>query len=197
MNTTSPRRRIQLCLLAAVLAAGAAASPLAAQTRAQFDQRRDEMVREVIVGAGVKDPRVVKAMQATPRHEFVAANLRAQAYFDMALPIGDSQTISSPFIVAYMTESIDPQPTDTVLEIGTGSGYQAAVLSPLVKDVYSIEIVEALGQKAQRTLKRLPGQAAGNPRPRLAPPPRYFARSGWKPPGSCEPRGSGPATAGR
>jgi protein-L-isoaspartate(D-aspartate) O-methyltransferase len=77
------------------------------------------------------------------------------AYYDMALPIGDQQTISSPFIVAYMTECLDPQPTDRVLEIGTGSGFQAAVLSPLVKDVYTIEIVESLGRKAARVLDRL------------------------------------------
>ena len=80
---------------------------------------------------------------------------RGNAYLDMAMPIGDGQTISPPFIVAYMTEQLDPQPTDTVLEIGTGSGYQAAILSPLVKDVYSIEIVKRLGDRAARTLKRL------------------------------------------
>jgi protein-L-isoaspartate(D-aspartate) O-methyltransferase len=144
----------------ATLLCGAAAwqfstMPAAAQSRTQFDQLRAEMVREVVIGAGVTDERVVRSMQATPRHEFVSANVRAQAYFDMALPIGEAQTISSPFIVAYMTQSIDPQPADVVLEIGTGSGYQAAVLSPLVKEVYTIEIVESLGQKAQRTLKRL------------------------------------------
>jgi protein-L-isoaspartate(D-aspartate) O-methyltransferase len=126
-----------------------------AQTESQFEQARHRMVQEVVAGAGVKDPRVLRAMRATPRHEFVATNLRKQAYYDMALPIGFQQTISSPFIVAYMTESLDPQPTDKVLEIGTGSGYQAAVLSPLVKEVYSIEIVEGLGRKAERTLKHL------------------------------------------
>jgi protein-L-isoaspartate(D-aspartate) O-methyltransferase len=126
-----------------------------AQTESQFEQARHRMVDEVVAGAGVKDHRVLQAMRDTPRHEFVAANLRKQAYFDMALPIGFQQTISSPFIVAYMTESLDPQPTDKVLEIGTGSGYQAAVLSPLVKEVYSIEIVEGLGRKAERTLKHL------------------------------------------
>jgi protein-L-isoaspartate(D-aspartate) O-methyltransferase len=73
----------------------------------------------------------------------------------MSLPIGEGQTISAPFVVAYMTEKLDPQPTDKVLEIGTGSGYQAAILSPLVAEVYSIEIVESLGQKAARTLKQL------------------------------------------
>lgn len=113
------------------------------------------MVDEVIIGAGVKDPRVIKAMLNTPRHEFVPLPLRKNAYYDMALPIGAKQTISSPFIVAYMTECLDTGPTDKVLEIGTGSGFQAAVLSPLVKEVYSIEIVESLGRNAARTLKRL------------------------------------------
>lgn len=126
-----------------------------AQTESQFEKARHRMVKEVVEGAGVKDPRVLRAMRETPRHEFVATNLRKQAYYDMALPIGFQQTISSPFIVAYMTESLDPHPTDKVLEIGTGSGYQAAVLSPLVKEVYSIEIVEGLGRKAESTLTRL------------------------------------------
>jgi protein-L-isoaspartate(D-aspartate) O-methyltransferase len=94
-------------------------------------------------------------MLHTPRHEFVLPKYRRMAYFDMALPIGGEQTISSPFIVSFMTESIDPQPTDRVLEIGTGSGYQAAVLSPLVDQVFTIEIVESLGRKAARLLKRL------------------------------------------
>jgi len=113
------------------------------------------MVEEAIVGAGVRNARVIKAMQLVPRHEFVAAKFRDQAYYDIALPIGFEQTISSPFIVAFMTESLDLQPTDKVLEIGTGSGYQAAVLSTLVPEVYTIEIVEGLGRKADRTLKRL------------------------------------------
>jgi protein-L-isoaspartate(D-aspartate) O-methyltransferase len=98
---------------------------------------------------------VVEAMRNTPRHEFVVLAQRRQAYLDMALPIGDQQTISSPLIVSQMTQALDPQPGDKVLEIGTGSGYQAAVLSPLVKDVYTIEIVESLGKTAARTLKRL------------------------------------------
>jgi protein-L-isoaspartate(D-aspartate) O-methyltransferase len=113
------------------------------------------MVANEIEGAGVKNPRVLDAMRKTPRHEFVTAAYRQYAYFDAALPIGDQQTISPPFVVAYMTEQVDPQPTDRVLEIGTGSGYQAAVLSPLVKEVYTIEIVERLGRRAERTLRRL------------------------------------------
>ena len=120
-----------------------------------FAALRNRMVDQEIVAAGVKDPRVIEAMRTTPRHEFVLINNRPQAYFDMAIAIGHGQTISPPFVVAYMTEQLQPQPTDKVLEIGTGSGYQAAVLSPLVKEVYTIEIVKPLGERAARTLKRL------------------------------------------
>ena len=133
----------------------AAGHQAAAQTKTELDRARETMVREEIVATGIRDPRVIRSMLATPRHEFVNLKHRPFAYYDMALPIGDRQTISSPFIVAYMTESLDPQPSDKVLEIGTGSGYQAAVLSPLVKAVYSIEIVESLARKARRTLRRL------------------------------------------
>ena len=94
-------------------------------------------------------------MRETPRHEFVPLANRKMAYYDMALPIGNKQTISPPFIVAYMTEQLKPRPTDRVLEIGTGSGYQAAVLSPLVQDVFTIEIVEPLGRKAAKVLEHL------------------------------------------
>ncbi|MEN6450235.1 MAG: protein-L-isoaspartate(D-aspartate) O-methyltransferase [Thermoguttaceae bacterium] len=125
------------------------------QSRSPFDAARNKMVDEEIVAAGVKNKRVIQAMRDTVRHEFVTLNLRRLAYYDMALPIGEGQTISPPFVVAYMTEALDPQPTDVVLEIGTGSGYQAAVLSKLVKEVYTIEIVEKLGRKAEKTLERL------------------------------------------
>jgi protein-L-isoaspartate(D-aspartate) O-methyltransferase len=126
-----------------------------AAARDPFTEARHAMVEKAVAGAGVKNPRVIRAMKETPRHEFVPVSQRRYAYYDMALPIGESQTISPPFIVAYMTESIDPQPTDKVLEIGTGSGYQAAVLGPLVDEVYTIEIVPSLGRQAARTLKRL------------------------------------------
>lgn len=135
----------------------AALLPLVAagQSRVEFDEARKKMVTEVVLGGGVRNERVLEAMRTTPRHEFVDLKYRKNAYFDMALPIGEKQTISSPLIVSMMTEALDPQPNDKVLEIGTGSGYQAAVLSPLVKDVYSIEIVKELGEKAARTLTRL------------------------------------------
>ena len=108
------------------------------------------MVDEEVIGAGIKDPRVIQSMRDTPRHEFVPGKSIDMAYFDMSLPIGEHQTITSPVLVAYMTEQLEPQPEDRVLEIGTGSGYQAAVLSPLVKEVYSIEIIESLGKQRSR-----------------------------------------------
>ncbi len=114
-----------------------------------------KLVEDEIASAGVTNERVLRAVRETPRHEFVPPNQRRLAYYDMALPIGDQQTISPPFVVAYMTQEIDPQPTDRVLEIGTGSGYQAAILSPLVREVYTIEIVDQLGKRAARTLKKL------------------------------------------
>jgi protein-L-isoaspartate(D-aspartate) O-methyltransferase len=112
------------------------------------------MVDDYIVREGIKNPLVIKAMRTVERHQFVAPPSREQAYFDQAIAIGHKQTISPPFIVAYMTEALDPQSTDRVLEIGTGSGYQAAVLSVLVKDVYTIEIVEPLGKHAAEVLKK-------------------------------------------
>ena len=121
----------------------------------RFEEARERMVRDDIAGGGVTDPRVLESMRLVPRHEFVGAPQRPYAYFDMALPIGAAQTISGPFVVAYMTEKLKPQPTDRVLEIGTGSGYQAAVLSSLVGTIYSIEINRMLGEKAARTLARL------------------------------------------
>lgn len=103
----------------------------------------------------ITDPRVLAAMGRVPRHEFVPANLRDEAYADRPLPIGHGQTISQPYIVAFMTEQLRPKPTDKVLEIGTGSGYQAAVLAELVAAVYSIEIVEPLARRAMADLARL------------------------------------------
>lgn len=130
-------------------------------SRQAFGQRtmtlteaRDAMLKSV-AQQGVTNRRVLNAVRATPRHLFVPVSQRKYAWYDMALPIGSGQTISPPFVVANMTQHIDPQPDDKVLEIGTGSGYQAAVLSPLVDEVYSIEIVEALGRRAARVLKRL------------------------------------------
>ncbi len=146
---------IHWCALLTAILAVLLPAAVVAQSRDAFEQARERMVDEYIAAEGVTDNRVLEAMRATPRHEFVRPGDVRSAYFDAALPIGHAQTISPPFIVAYMTESIDPQPTDTVLEIGTGSGYQAAVLSPLVQDVYTIEIVEELARSAKRRLANL------------------------------------------
>jgi protein-L-isoaspartate(D-aspartate) O-methyltransferase len=138
------------------LAAKAQLFGFAPQSDSYFAQLRTQMVEVAVKGAGVTDERVLDSMLATPRHEFVPKKIRrTQSYLDAGVPIGESQTISSPFIVAYMTQELAPQPTDKVLEIGTGSGYQAAILSPLVKEVYSIEIVEKLGKTAAKVLKKL------------------------------------------
>jgi protein-L-isoaspartate(D-aspartate) O-methyltransferase len=150
--TRISRRLFSLAILATIFGTQLA---LNAQPLRDWRRLAAEMVDKEIAAAGVKNERVVQAMRDTPRHEFVPAAQRDHAYFDMALPIGNSQTISPPFVVASMTEAIDPKPSDRVLEIGTGSGYQAAVLSPLVKDVYTIEIVVPLSERATRTLKRL------------------------------------------
>jgi protein-L-isoaspartate(D-aspartate) O-methyltransferase len=118
---------------------------------------REAMVREQLAAPGrdIRDPRVLDAMRRIPRHEFVPADLREMAYFDQPLPIGHGQTISQPYIVAFMSEALKPRAADRVLEIGTGSGYQAAVLAALVKEVYTIEIVEPLAKQATATLRRL------------------------------------------
>jgi protein-L-isoaspartate(D-aspartate) O-methyltransferase len=136
-----------------ILVCGAAS--LWAQSNQDYERARLRMVSDSIAKAGVTDPRVLDAMRRVPRHEFVPATYREKAYWDSAWPIGYKQTITWPSVVALMTQSLDPKPDDRVLEIGTGSGYQAAVLSQLVKQVYSIEIIKPLGQNADRRLKRL------------------------------------------
>ncbi len=123
--------------------------------RADYTALRESVCASELGPGGVTNERVIESMRTTPRHEFMPQNQRHLAYYDMGVAIGWGQTISSIVTVAYMTQMIDPQPTDRVLEIGTGSGYQSAVLSPLVKEVYTIEIVEPLGKRAAATLKRL------------------------------------------
>lgn len=116
---------------------------------------RERMVREQIAARGVKDQRVLTAMRATPRHLFVPKALERRAYEDTPLPIGYGQTISQPYIVASMSEMLGVGPGDRVLEIGTGSGYQAAVLAQLAKEVMSIEIVPELGRQSERLFEQL------------------------------------------
>jgi len=113
------------------------------------------MVSDQIEARDVRNPTVLRAMRATPRHLFVPESMRSMAYLDQPLPIGSGQTISQPYIVALMTELLQPEKSHKVLEIGTGSGYQAAVLSPLVKQVYSIEIVPELARVSAALLKKL------------------------------------------
>jgi protein-L-isoaspartate(D-aspartate) O-methyltransferase len=117
--------------------------------------KRERMVKEQLMPRGIHEESVLAAMKKVPREEFVPEDLRAASYADHPLPIGYDQTISQPFIVAFMTEQLRPQPQDLVLEIGTGSGYQAAILAELVAEVYSIEIIEPLAKTAEATLHRL------------------------------------------
>jgi len=120
-----------------------------------YASQRQAMVEYQIRARDISNKSVLDAMSAAPRHEFVPADMQDQAYQDHPLPIGYGQTISQPFIVALMTELVDLQPGDRVLEIGTGSGYQAAVLAELTDAVYTIEIIPELADRAQQTFERL------------------------------------------
>lgn len=120
-----------------------------------FRAKREEMVRSQIVARGISSSRVIDAMQKVPRHRFVPNDYLLFAYSDQPLPIGEGQTISQPYVVAYMTESLDIQPGDKVLEIGTGSGYQAAVLAEMKTEVYSIELIGSLSENAGKILTEL------------------------------------------
>lgn len=117
--------------------------------------RRDQMVEKQLKARGIKDKRVLEAMQAIPRHLFVPEEIQNAAYEDRPLPIGYSQTISQPYIVAYMTEALRIEPTERILEVGTGSGYQAALLAKLAQSVYTIEIMEPLYLRAKETISKL------------------------------------------
>ena len=143
-------RRTALCLLLAL----ASCKPVSAPAR-DFSAERERMVQEQIAMRGVTDARVLAAMRKVPRDAFVPEAVRDLSYTDQPLPIGYDQTISQPYIVALMTEKLRVKPTDRVLEIGTGSGYQAAILGELAAEVYTIEIVEPLGKRAAATLQRL------------------------------------------
>ncbi len=141
--------------LLAVTVATATATLLARQPEDVYQARREHMVRDQIESRGIKDKAVLTAFRKVPRHRFVPESSRAQAYDDGPLPIGEGQTISQPEIVAMMTELIKPDKKLRVLEIGTGSGYQAAILAECVKEVDSIEVVPSLGKKAEVVLRDL------------------------------------------
>lgn len=130
-------------------------TPSTGDPEAQLDRKRELMVERDIAARGVRDSRVLDVMRRTPRHLFVPESHVDEAYDDTPLPIGHGQTISQPYIVALMTELARPEPGDRALEVGTGSGYQAAVLAPLVKELCTIEIVEELAREAERRLQSL------------------------------------------
>ena len=127
----------------------------AAKGDASYAAAREKMVREQILERGITDPRILNAFRRVPRHLFVAPSYRDQAYGDFPLPIEEQQTISQPYIVAIMTAVITPNDKKKVLEIGTGSGYQAAVMAELVREVYTIEIIPALADHSQKLLQKL------------------------------------------
>ena len=131
-----------------------AQEPAGGASQARVEERA-RMVREQIADRGIRNQGVLDAMTAVPRHAFVPAEHRDQAYADRPLPIGEGQTISQPYIVALMTELLELEPDDVVLEVGTGSGYQAAVASDLADSVFTIEIIPSLAESAARRLDRL------------------------------------------
>jgi protein-L-isoaspartate(D-aspartate) O-methyltransferase len=146
-------RRLWQWLAVAMLAAAGCGQK--APPAFDFAAERQRMVQKQLMTRSINDARVLGAMAKVPREEFVTPESRVASYEDGPLPIGYGQTISQPYIVAFMTEQLRPKPSDRVLEIGTGSGYQAAILAELVLDVYSIEIVEPLAKTAEATLQRL------------------------------------------
>ncbi len=145
------------CWVLAIILAGCAEGKKNSgpNPRKDFKDLRDKMVATQIKARDVRDPRVLAAMLKVERHLFVPPELQNAAYLDQPLPIGEGQTISQPYIVAFMTELLELEGGEKVLEIGTGSGYQAAVLAELVKEVYTIEIVPSLASSAQRCLQEL------------------------------------------
>ncbi len=147
-------KTLSLALLVAAFAGGAGGTGTHVGPREREAERR-RMVDDQLKARDIRSARVLDAMLAVPRHLFVPESVRADAYSDAPLPIGHDQTISQPYIVAFMTEALALEPNHNVLEIGTGSGYQAAVLSILVSSVYTIEIVAPLAERARETLARL------------------------------------------
>ncbi len=121
-------------------------------TQEDFAQQREQMVETQLKSRDIQSERVLEAMKKVPRHLFMPASVRQYAYVDSPVPIGKGQTISQPYIVGLMTQTVDPQPGDRALEVGTGSGYQAALVGELVQEVYSIEIIPDLAERAEKVL---------------------------------------------
>jgi protein-L-isoaspartate(D-aspartate) O-methyltransferase len=146
-------QRIWQWLAVVMLAAGGCGQK--APVASDFATQRQKMVEQQLVARGIKDAHVLDAMAKVPREEFVPPESRAASYEDGPLPIGYGQTISQPYIVAFMTEQLRLKGSDRVVEVGTGSGYQAAILADVVSEVYSVEIVEPLAKNAEAILQRL------------------------------------------
>jgi protein-L-isoaspartate(D-aspartate) O-methyltransferase len=152
----SPRLGRHLALLTCATALTACTcSPAETPPGGSWEASRKRMVKRQLAARGIKDERVLAVMNKVPRQEFVPERSRAEAYGDHALPIGQGQTISQPYIVAFMTEAIVPRRGQRVLEVGTGSGFQAAILAELVGEVYSIELLPELAESAKKRLERL------------------------------------------
>jgi protein-L-isoaspartate(D-aspartate) O-methyltransferase len=120
-----------------------------------YEEEKERMVAFQVEARGVKDKKILKAMRNVDRHRFVPENMKSYAYQDEPLPIGQGQTISQPYIVAYMTEVLQLEGDERVLEVGTGSGYQAAILAEIVKEVFTVEIIKELSKQAQKVLEKL------------------------------------------
>src|SRR4029453_1823278 len=146
------RRLAQFLVLAAIVAGGCGQKPTSVS---DLGAKRQQMVQQQLMARGIHDEHVLAAMAKVPREEFVPANSRAESYEDGPLQIVQGQTISKPYMVAFMTEQLQPKRNDRVLEVGAGSGYQAAILAELVAEVYTIEIIEPLAKSAEATLQRL------------------------------------------
>lgn len=151
INSTS---RTCMAMLSAGIWIGFFITGTKAHAQEQFAKQREVMVESQLLGRDIRDKATLRAMRKVERHSFVPENVRELAYYDNPLPIGYGQTISQPYIVAYMTQLIKPRPEYRVLEVGTGSGYQAAVLAEIVDSVFTIEIVEELGNLAKKKLKK-------------------------------------------
>lgn len=144
-----------LALALGLVGAGPGDEPKKTDAEDPLAAARERMVQRHLAERGIKNPRVLDAFRTVPRHLFIPPESRRLAYEDDSIPIGKGQTITPTYDVAFMTETLDPKPTDTVFEVGTGSGYQASILSRLVKDVYSVEIHKELGERAAKVIKSL------------------------------------------
>ncbi len=149
--------RLARLLLCSVLFSSCSSPPVSGNpmTQEEFAQQREQMVETQLKSRDIRNERVLEAMKKVPRHLFMPASVRQYAYVDSPVPIGQRQTISQPYIVALMTQTVDPKPGDRSLEVGTGSGYQAAVLGELVQEVYTIEIIPDLAERAEKALAEL------------------------------------------